>query len=338
MNYSRFLIKDDFELYGVQPGKVHPLNYLQIELTDRCNLRCINCLRADTLSSGMILSLEAFLGLIDQVPSVQHISFVGSGEALLVENFPEYISHCTERGIYSSSNTNGILVEKRLMPVIEAGLGKIALSVDAGETGLLSQIRPGIDLSTLERSMRCTVEMTQGTSTEVSAAVTLSSFNIDQFSDTIRFINSTGIKDITVESLHHWGVDKSLNRFSLFHIAPERVFGKIEEGLEIAMGYGLKLRIFDYYKLLQKNSTPHHCSWPWDSMMITSSGDVTPCCVNLESSEFNRMGNILCESVESIWSGCRYNDLRKSFYNNKLWQICVDCVYMKQFGKTAELT
>lgn len=337
MSYSRFIIKDDFERYGIKPGQAIPPNYLQVELTDKCNLRCASCPRAVTPSSQDILSLHAFERLLDEVASVKHVSFVGGGEALLVNNFADYVQLCSNRNIFSSCNTNGILIEKRLPAAIKAGLGKIAISVDAAEAALLSDLRSGLSISRLENSIRCAIEMTRGTSTTVSAAVTLSALNVNYFVDILNFLVSSGCRDVTVESLHHWGDDKSLNHLSLFHSDADQVVRKIEQGLEVALEHDLHLQIFDYTRLRRPQEYKSlHCPWPWDSMMITCKGDVTPCCVNLEAAEFNRMGNILTESPISIWTGSRYQGLRESFLRETEWPMCVDCVYRMQFGQIKE--
>lgn len=87
---------------------------------------------------------------------------------------------------------DGLLVRRRLRPVLDAGLGLIAISVDGAD----------------------------GTGARVSAAVTLSTRNIATFSAIVSYVADLGLREITVESLHQWGHDQRLNAESLFALDP----------------------------------------------------------------------------------------------------------------------
>ena len=339
MDFSHFIVEDHFKQYDICPGEPKPLpTYLQIELTNRCNLHCPSCPRAVRPSSDDILSLRDFERLLEELPLLKHVSFVGAGETLLVKNFAEYVRICSKRRILSSCTTNGLLIKKCLAELIEAGLGKIMISVDAGKEVLLATLRSGLRLTTLRQAILAAIEMTHGTQTSVSAAVTLSAMNIASFVNTICFLVDCGIREVTVESLHHWGNDKSLNKFSLFYINPQQVVESIEEGLVVALKHDLQVHIFDYRRVLFRDHLQScHCPWPWDAIYVTCKGDVTPCCVNVEATSSNRMGNIHKTSVSEIWNGRRYHNLRKSFFNKHQWSTCIDCVYRMEFGQIMEI-
>lgn len=327
-----FIVPNELDRYGITPGRANDLTYLQVELTDKCNLTCASCPRAVTPSSRDVLSVAQLQDILASTPSIRQVSFVGSGEAFMLKNFADYVAACTKRDIFSSVNTNGVLIQHRLQDAVDAGLGKVAISVDAADE-LLMQIRSGLTREKLEEAMRLAARIVEGTPTRLSAAVTLGKGNLHQFAQTMQFIAETAIREVTVESMHHWADDKSLNDQSLFHGNPEKTIALIEDGLTVAQHLGLDVEIFDYTRIGDpKMQRPMHCAWPWDATFVTCKGEVTPCCINLEASDSNRLGRLSDASLPEIWQGEAYQRFRRDSFEGRDWSFCSDCVYRMEFG------
>ncbi|MFJ2777556.1 radical SAM/SPASM domain-containing protein [Kitasatospora sp. NPDC087315] len=332
--FRKFLVTDDFDRYGLTPGQPTAMpQYLQVELTDLCNLACAGCLRAVHESSGGHLPLEAFVALLDQLPDLGHVSFVGGGEALIVRDFAAYVQACTDRSVFTSTNTNGLLVRRRLEPVLAAGLGLIAISVDGADDDTLGRMRSGLRLTQLSTALREAVALTEARETGLSAAVTLSAANLEQFPAIVDFVADHGLGRVSVESLHHWGEDKSLNTESLFALPADDVVPCLEAGLARADERDLQLSIFDYSRLTSPAAANAICPWPWDASYLTKDGDVTPCCVHMESSPGNVLGNIHQTPMAEIWTAPPYQSLRESFIQGPAWSSCEGCVYRMEFGR-----
>lgn len=332
--FRHFIVTDDFDRYGLRPGEpTSSPHYLQVELTDLCNLTCAGCVRSEHESVGSVLDLATFIDLLDQLPDLEHVSFVGAGEAIIVRNFAEYVRSCSERGLFSSTNTNGLLVRRRLEVALEAGLGLLAISVDGADDATLSVMRSGLKISQLSASIEAAATMTQRAGARLSAAVTLSSTNIASFADIVQYVADRGIHEITVESLHHWGDDKRLNAQSLFALTPTTVIAHLEDGLSVALERDVNLSIFDYTRLLTPSIADAVCPWPWDAFYLTRDGDVTPCCVNMEASPANRLGSISEAPIQEIWEGTEFTRLRNSFLGEPTWSSCEECVYRMEFGR-----
>ncbi|WP_213451194.1 radical SAM/SPASM domain-containing protein [Rhizomonospora bruguierae] len=332
-DFRRFLVADDFARYGLTPDRhARSPQYIQLELTDRCNLACAGCVRAVHASTGSEFGYDAFVALLADLPDLLHVSFVGAGEALIVRDLPRHVAACTERNVFTSCNTNGLLVRRRLRPALDAGLGLIALSVDGADEETLSDMRSGLRLSQLTTALREAVLLVAETGARISAAVTLSARNVASFPDIVSYIADQGVREITVESLHHWGNDKSLNGESLFALDPAGVVPMIEAGLAEAVRRDLKLTIFDYSRLWTR---PERllCPWPWDSMYITCNGEVTPCCVHIEADGNNVVGNVREALIAEIWDGRPLLELRSLLRRGGGWDSCLDCVYRKEFGR-----
>ena len=332
--FRQFIVTDDFDRYGLRPGEPEPSpRYLQVELTDLCNLSCAGCVRAVHESTGSQLDLNTFTALLDQLPELQHVSFVGAGEALIVREFPAFVEACTRRGVFTSTNTNGLLVRRRLEPALDAGLGLIAISVDGADDTTLGLMRSGLRTTQLSAALRTAVSLVEGRKARLSAAVTLSATNVHGFADIVSFVADHGVREMTVESLHHWGDDKRLNSASLFALDPAEATAHLEEGLARASELGMRVSIFDYTRLQNPDARNAVCPWPWDACYITKDGDVTPCCVNMEAAPANLLGNIIQTPMQQIWRGEPFEALRRSFFDGPIWSSCSDCVYRMEFGR-----
>jgi cyclic pyranopterin phosphate synthase len=111
------------------------LNYLRISVTDMCNLRCVYCMPEDMrfrpakelLQDDEILRLvRLFAGL-----GFDKIRFTG-GEPTLRENFVELVRRARDTtGVRRLAlTTNGILLDYLAVPLREAGLSRVNVSMD----------------------------------------------------------------------------------------------------------------------------------------------------------------------------------------------------------------
>lgn len=125
MTPSKTILTDDF-------GRKH--NYLRISLLEKCNLRCTYCMPAD----GIALSPKASLMTAEEIfaiartfveNGVDKIRLTG-GEPLLRKDFPEIVSKLSALEVSLSITTNGILIDRHIEVLKQAGIKKINLSLD----------------------------------------------------------------------------------------------------------------------------------------------------------------------------------------------------------------
>ena len=138
------------------------INYLRISLTDRCNLRCFYCRGVSDFSfidHSQILTYEEFLHLarLALKLGVDRFRLTG-GEPLVRKGVPWFISQINSLpGVKDVSlTTNGILLERYINELKEAGLRRINISLDTldrekyqkitGYNGL-SQVLTGLKLA-----------------------------------------------------------------------------------------------------------------------------------------------------------------------------------------------
>ncbi len=134
------------------------ITYLRVSVTDRCNLRCIYCRPVNELKlldHANILSYEEILKVIQAATELgmKKVRLTG-GEPLVRKNFVHFVaSVCRIPQIEDISvSTNGVLLKKMALPLFEAGIRRINVSLDtlnprkyAMITGLIALMMSGKD-------------------------------------------------------------------------------------------------------------------------------------------------------------------------------------------------
>jgi len=112
------------------------IDYLRISVTDRCNLRCVYCMPESgvpALSHGDILTFEEILRIARCAADlgIRKIRVTG-GEPLVRRGVTDLIAGLAAiPGIESLTlTTNGLLLEKQLSALVQAGITGINLSLD----------------------------------------------------------------------------------------------------------------------------------------------------------------------------------------------------------------
>lgn len=112
------------------------IDYLRISVTDRCNLRCMYCMPAE----GIHLLKHEDILTFDEITEVVRIAVemgvrkirLTGGEPLVRRGITDLVKMIAEiEGIEDlSMTTNGILLDKFAIPLKEAGLQRINVSLD----------------------------------------------------------------------------------------------------------------------------------------------------------------------------------------------------------------
>lgn len=107
---------------------------LSIEVTSRCNLRCVTCPRSDAMPRGTAeMSVATFQRIIDQAaPSLELALLHMAGEPLFHPDLEALIDHCASRGVRAGLSTNGTLLDsERAQMLIRSPLSLLVIAIDA---------------------------------------------------------------------------------------------------------------------------------------------------------------------------------------------------------------
>ena len=130
------------------------VDYLRISVTDLCNLRCVYCMPPEgigKLAHGDILSFEEIVRTVKAALGVGISRFrLTGGEPLVRKNVIELIGELGNiEGIEDfSMTTNGLLLSEFAVPLREAGIERLNISLDSLDPETYREISLGGDLET----------------------------------------------------------------------------------------------------------------------------------------------------------------------------------------------
>lgn len=174
------------------------IDYVRIAVTSACNLRCTYCLKDETGDSLEIQQLDlhdtaTLIGILAGM-GIRKIRFTG-GEPLLYPGITELVRKAKATpGIETVRlTTNGVLLEKYLQPLIEAGLDGINLSLDTLDPGKFRTITRRDRFTNVRNALDKLLE-TSALSLKINTLM-LRGINSDEIRD---FVELTRHNDIAV--------------------------------------------------------------------------------------------------------------------------------------------
>ena len=159
--YQRELAEKPVEM------RSHPTG-IEIEMTNRCNLACIQCLRSLGLKPYKLgdIDFENYKKILAEFPYAMNISLNGFGEPMMYKNFFEVVAYTRRErpwckiGIY----TNGMLIDdEKAHKVMDCGLTELNISIDAATPDTYRRVRRGGKLPILHDNIRRLVRVKQET-------------------------------------------------------------------------------------------------------------------------------------------------------------------------------
>lgn len=182
------------------PLRNHP-SKLFVELTTRCNLSCPMCMKQswDPAACQGDMSRDTFLALAPAFPRLEALILNGIGESLLHPDLEEFIAiarkSMPDHG-WIGFQTNGLLLdERRALALVEAGLDRICISLDAVCPDMFRKIREGGEVADLERafaSLREARKKNPGSLLKVGVEFVVMRDNMSQLPQALRWSASQG--------------------------------------------------------------------------------------------------------------------------------------------------
>ncbi len=123
------------------------LRNLHIEVTTRCNLNCIYCLRRFWSKYELAdMTFKTFTKIFEGIEELERINLYGFGEPLMNPRIVDMIAYARKHASNSKIflSTNGMLLNQNLIEkMIESGLDSIAVSIDTVNPERLRMLRVG---------------------------------------------------------------------------------------------------------------------------------------------------------------------------------------------------
>lgn len=311
---------------SLKTGKtLAPPSLLIVHPTNRCNQNCYMCFTQPRIKKanqrdGVELSGEKILELISDAKNwgVERIWFTGGGEPLLRREIHEMLRKVKSLGLKGLMSTNGTLLDEKIGTLlIELQWDQIIFSIDAATPESYGLIRGGDYLGKITSNIRRLSQLKKEHSSSKPEMIIY----------TVVLPENYSTLDKIIEFGHSIGVSKVIfgNAFPesptsiLTPQQEEEAKESYKRASELAKKLGVKtnIQLFLKKRYYLENLI---CTKPWTQMGIRFDGNVEPCALSTEL-----MGNVNRNSLQNIWGGAEYGEIRKKRFNREFAKYCDNC-------------
>jgi len=330
------IIKLNYKDYVLVIQRKNDLKKLYIEITNECNLNCKICFRRFWKDSIGQMSFKHFQDILKQAkefPELETVYLGGIGEPTIHPDFIKIIKKVKEAGYRLEFGTNGTQIAEYADSLIEYGVDKIIVSIDAPEPAIYRDIR-GTDFFSIESNILAIQKMKKKLRRnlpEIGIEVVVMKSNKNLLFGIVQLANKVGVNHILFSNLIPF--NKLLTKEIVYDDSMD--YKKLINDLNTAIGkYNVRLE-FPKFNL----QTERICQFvEKKSTVIRWDGEVAPCYRFLHSyNEFifgrkkevvaHSFGNTFKEKLSDIWTSKDYEVFR---YNtkNSIYPSCTDCSLM----------
>lgn len=286
-----------FHRTGLLPG--FPL-HLDIETTDKCNLRCVMCVHGQGKNAaGGYIDKDFAKRIIREAAEggVYSIKLNWRGEPALHKDLPELVLFAKECGILEVQiNTNGLpFSEQKIKDIIQAGLDRVIFSVDANTGETYRRIRIGGNFDMLIKNIESFISIRK-------------ELHVNKPFIRLQMVRMKENQD---------EVDGFILRWK----------GRVDD-LRVSdatdRGQGKELIVGDQVAVGRRK-----CAQPWQRLVVSRKGIVSGCCSDWYQKW--EVGDATKESLKDIWKGKKMNMLRRLILDNRMdeFEPCKSC-YVKE--------
>jgi radical SAM protein with 4Fe4S-binding SPASM domain len=285
-------------------------NILNIEPTNRCNLKCVYCPRERASKGIGIMDWNLYTRIIDEAAEHKQLimlCFHKDGESFLHPQFIEMIRYAKKKDVAKTlhMNTNALCwTDKVIDELIDSGIDDITVSLDAAwpETykkhkgsDCLKQVEDRV-LHFYERRNKLGLKH-PFVRVKIMEFDGISGEELSNFRD-----KWEGVADmVQVTGIHNWG-------------------GGIED-----------VKVTD-----EVSSTRYPCAIMWYVLVINWNGEVTVCSVDWDTEIM--IGNANKQTLHQIWNSRKIKEVRRSHIDKKFdkYRVCKDCVVWVSIGDLSD--
>jgi radical SAM protein with 4Fe4S-binding SPASM domain len=311
--------------------------FIQLHLTERCNLRCAHCYQSGVGTDEMSLpEIRAIVAETDEMlkawSEIHSVDFspsfnITGGEPFLRHDLYEVIDEIGGRGFETYLLTNGTLIDrKKATELSRLGVNGVQVSGEGPEE-VHERIRGKGSFSSSIRGIKHLLEA----GLTVTLNVTLSDLNADYFPEIVSMASSLGVQRLGFSRLVPSGrglglLDKMIRREKMREIY--RAISSLQtDGLEIVTGDPVATQMSCGDGSDTGPVATAGCAAGLSGLTILPDGTLTPC-----RRLFIPLGNARRDGLREVWATSavlgRLRD--KSSYKGKCgrcerWATCRGC-------------
>lgn len=316
----------------------YPLN-IEIEVTTRCNKRCILCEHTHWNEPSVDLSFKEFKKIIDQFPKLRWINLTGEGDAFLNKDYLKMIKYSKSKDVAVYLVDSFDLINKEIAEkLVQSGVDGIYISMDAATKETYEKIKVGCKFERTVENIKNLIKIKEEMKSpipEICFRYIITTLNVHEMPKFVELVRSIGSWDSFGDGskVHFIGLltFKEIEQYYLPKL-PEKIVGEtIRKSKEDKNNLPV---VFPHIEPEKFPSINRCLAWMEPYIMISGGepGYVIPCCAVLMSNkrEFLRkhsFGNILEEPFKKIWNSERYRRFRQTVNrpNAEVPLLCRGC-------------
>ena len=313
---------------------------IEIEITNRCNKKCLICEHTYWNEPGRDLKLEEFKTIVNQFPKLKWVNLTGEGDAFLNKDYLKMIAYLKAKDIPVFLVDSFDLINKEIAEeLIEMGVDGIWISWDSATKEIYEKIKVGCNFEKGLNNIKNLIELKKRMKSpipELCFRYIVNTLNVHEMPQFIELIHSLGDKELLGE-----GSRVEFAGLLVFDEVKELFVPEIpEEILQATMKKAKELDVHIAFSHSSKSKLPplEYCA-AWAEPYIMMGGYVMPCCAVLQnnSRDFLRkysFGNILEKPFEDIWYSEKYKKFRKMIPDKK-GKVPILCKGCRAYDTTA---
>lgn len=281
-------------------------NILNIEPTNRCNLKCIYCPREKAAKGIGTMEWDLFTRIIDdaaQYNKLLMLNFHKDGESFMHPRFIDMIRYAKKKDVAKviHANTNALCWTDRMIDeILDSGIDDITISLDAARAETYLKHK-GVDcLDKVEHQVLRFLDRRNDLGlthpfirVKIMEFEEISRDEINEF-----FLKWEGIADmVQVTGIHNWS------------------------------------RAIDKVKITDETSPVRYpCVIMWYALVIDWNGEATVCSVDWNTEI--KVGDLNKQTVHEIWNSPEIKAARMAQLEKRYdtYQVCKDCVVWVSIG------
>ena len=314
-------------------------NTFAMETSRGCNLKCAMCAlemegginRGENLSDKVFEKIESYIEYCDG------ILMNGWNEPLLDKKIFERVKKVLDKGVNTHFNSNGTLLTKEAaQKLVDIPVFHIGFSIDAATKEVYESIREGSNYGEVVENVKYMVDYKKqkGASLpHIIIAFTAMKPNLHDIPKLPILAKELGIDIVNISDviMYTSEMDEELR------YEHDELMKYLEEAREVAKGLNVTVNYTNlhkdmYFKDVEEDLGKREpefenriCTTTYKSMLILSNGDAFPCCFMVGKP----LGNIKDQSIEEIWNGKNYKEVRRRIKNGNPPAVCRICPFLE---------
>jgi len=306
--------------------------FVEVELSNICPYRCRMCERTYIKDEEpRLMSWKEFMLIMKNFPTLKQCSFTGIGDIWANPIALDAIKFVKKErdAIFEQYDTFQKITPEVAEKLVKWKVDSLLVSIDAGTKQTYENFRRGMKWDKMIEGVNNLLKAKRKYKSYLPTLAWHFVINKANVHEVIKIQDFILTFDLRPEERHIF-----YNR--LLHNYPEisDIYMEIPEDLKKTILLEAQKR--NIHVSFNAPTSPslqapiNYCTDFWQPFIFVN-GDVFPCCCQHESNrrfwEFSlRLGNIFeTKDLRKIWFGSRWRHLRRTLYQGRLPEVCVDC-------------